>query len=161
MYPATGRTRGSSGSQATSSSRPTMLSSKTLPPNFGLQKWGWADTLQKRKHLSFDISYQIQHVKSSKNDAGRLYFDERFSLNNLSGVLLIELSMMARVEITCPMDFNWFPFDSQLCHFVIHSLVALFDISISNIDCRYIDTFKKYRYQYRYRYGHFWKYRYR
>ena len=29
--------------------------------------------------------------------------------------------------------------------------LALFDISISNIDCRYIDTFEKYRY----RYGHF------
>ena len=29
--------------------------------------------------------------------------------------------------------------------------IALFDISISNIDCRYIDTFEKYRY----RYGHF------
>ena len=33
--------------------------------------------------------------------------------------------------------------------------IALFDISISNIDCRYIDTFEKYRYRYRYRYGHF------
>ena len=31
------------------------------------------------------------------------------------------------------------------------SWLALFDISISNIDCRYIDTFQKYRY----RYGHF------
>ena len=39
------------------------------------------------------------------------------------------------------------------------STVALFDISIWHIDCRYIDTFEKYRY--RYRYGHFWKYRYR
>ena len=35
--------------------------------------------------------------------------------------------------------------------------VALFDISIWHIDCRYINTFEKYRY----RYGHFWKYRYR
>ena len=33
--------------------------------------------------------------------------------------------------------------------------LALFDISISNIDCRYIDTFEKYRYRYRYRHGHF------
>ena len=39
--------------------------------------------------------------------------------------------------------------------------VALFDISISNIDCRYINTFEKYQYWYRYRYGYFWKYRYR
>ena len=41
--------------------------------------------------------------------------------------------------------------------------LALFDISIWHIDCRYIDTFEKYRYryQYQYRYGHFWKYRYR
>ena len=29
--------------------------------------------------------------------------------------------------------------------------VALFDISIWHIDCRYIDTFEKYRYRYRYR----------
>ena len=35
--------------------------------------------------------------------------------------------------------------------------LALFDISISDIDCRYIDTFKKYRY----RQGHSGKYRYR
>ena len=34
--------------------------------------------------------------------------------------------------------------------------LSLFDISISNIDCRYVDTFEIYRY----RYGHFWKYRY-
>ena len=33
--------------------------------------------------------------------------------------------------------------------------LALFDISISDIDCRYIDTFQKYRYRYQYRYGHF------
>ena len=38
--------------------------------------------------------------------------------------------------------------------------IALFDISIWHIDCRYIDTFEKYRYQYQYRYGHFGKYRY-
>ena len=35
--------------------------------------------------------------------------------------------------------------------------LALFDIALSNIDCRYIDTFEKYRY----RYGHLGKYRYR
>ena len=33
------------------------------------------------------------------------------------------------------------------------SWVALFDISIWHIDCRYIDTFEKYRYRYQYRYG--------
>merc|ERR1712082_178670 len=32
-------------------------------------------------------------------------------------------------------------------------LLLLVKISIGNIDCRYIDTFEKYRYQYRYRYG--------
>ena len=32
--------------------------------------------------------------------------------------------------------------------------VALFDISISNIDCQYIDTFEKYRYRYRHQHGH-------
>ena len=38
-------------------------------------------------------------------------------------------------------------------HGGITQSVALFDISISDIDCRYIDTFEKYRYRYRYRYG--------
>ena len=33
----------------------------------------------------------------------------------------------------------------------LSTYLALFDISISNIDCLYIDTFEKYRY----RYGHF------
>ena len=61
------------------------------------------------------ISHQIQHVKKSNNDAGRLYFQERFSLNNVSGVPLVDLDLMTRVEITCPMNFNWFPFDSQVC----------------------------------------------
>ena len=46
--------------------------------------------------FSVTIHDQIQHVKSSKNDAGRLFFHERFSLNNVSGVLLIELTMTAR-----------------------------------------------------------------
>ena len=34
--------------------------------------------------------------------------------------------------------------------FVTTRPLALFDISISNIDCRYIDTFEKYRYRYGY-----------
>ena len=38
---------------------------------------------------------------------------------------------------------------------ISHHKLALFDISISNIDCRYIDTFEKYQYRYQYRYGHF------
>ena len=48
-----------------------------------------------------------------------------------------------------------FNLDALICIDVSHkgcvAEVALFDISISNIDCRYIDTFEKYRY----RYGHF------
>ena len=43
----------------------------------------------------------------------------------------------------------------------LHVHLALFDISISDIDCRYINTFMKYRYRYRYRQGDFGKYRYR
>ena len=78
------------------------------------------------------ISHQIQHVKKSNNDAGRLYFQERFSLNNVSGVPLVDLDLMTRVEITCPMNFNWFPFDSQVCHFVIHS-VEFYDVTLVNI----------------------------
>ena len=40
-------------------------------------------------------------------------------------------------------------------------LVALFDISIWHIDCRYTDTFEKYWYRHQYRYGQIWKYWYR
>merc|ERR1712016_436479 len=36
---------------------------------------------------------------------------------------------------------------------VLFLLLLLVKISIGNIDCRYIDTFEKYRYRYRYRYG--------
>ena len=45
MYPVTGRTSESSGRRATSSSHPTMLSRKILPPNFGLQEWEWVDKI--------------------------------------------------------------------------------------------------------------------
>ena len=44
----------------------------------------------------------------------------------------MELSMLARVEITCPMNFNWFPFDTQLCHFVIHS-TEFYDVTLVNV----------------------------
>ena len=50
--------------------------------------------------------------------------------------------------------------DGKLLVKLVNTL-ALFDISISDIDCRYIDTFEKYRYRYRYRQGDFGKYRYR
>ena len=42
-----------------------------------------------------------------------------------------------------------------------NGVLALFDISISDIDCRYINTFEKYRYRYRCRKGISEKYRYR
>ena len=44
----------------------------------------------------------------------------------------MELAMLARVEITCPMNFNWFPFDTQLCHFVIHS-TEFYDVTLVNV----------------------------
>ena len=46
----------------------------------------------------------------------------------------------------------WFWALGQVCPLIPPPL-ALFDISIWHIDCRYIDTFEKYRYRYRYRYG--------
>ena len=78
------------------------------------------------------ISHQIQHVKKSNNDAGRLYFQERFSLNNVSGVPLVDLDMMTRVEITCPMNFNWFPFDSQVCKIALPSQYLLIFFELTN-----------------------------
>ena len=53
---------------------------------------------------------------------------------------------------------NWR--DCDTAAFLV-AFLALFDISIWHIDCRYIDTFEKYRYRYQYRYGDFGKYRYR
>ena len=78
------------------------------------------------------ISHQIQHVKKSNNDAGRLYFQERFSLNNVSGLPLVDLDLMTRVEITCPMNFNWFPFDSQVCKIALPSQYLLIFFELSN-----------------------------
>ena len=49
-------------------------------------------------------------------------------------------------------DLNHPSVNSSQCHHVGRLLrLALFDISISDINCRYIDTFEKYRYRYRYR----------
>ena len=66
-------------------------------------------------------------------------------LNSLaSGSVLVLVIFLVLVVVLLGYSFLIWQTESQL---------ALFDISISNIDCRYIDTFEKYRYQYRY--GHF------
>merc|ERR1719422_2231985 len=47
----------------------------------------------------------------------------------------------------------YYSFPMYTCKKRFFLLLLLVKISIGNIDCRYIDTFEKYRYRYRYRYG--------
>ena len=64
------------------------------------------------------------------------------------------LSMVPVERDRLPSKDPVFPVEGSAWHsegLTLLALRRLFDISISNIDCRYINTFEKYQY----RYGHF------
>ena len=61
----------------------------------------------------------INHAKESRQNAGLLHHKIGFGLMNQSGKLSFEVSVSTKPEITCPMQFSWFPFDSQECHFIM------------------------------------------
>ena len=66
------------------------------------------------------------------------------------------LSMVPVERDRLPSKDPVFPVEGSAWHsegLTLLALRRLFDISISIIDCRYINTFEEYRY--RYRYGHF------
>ena len=60
----------------------------------------------------------LNHVKSSHTDHGFIFADTVFSLIPLANKLYIEYLVTTKPQITCPMEFNMFPFDTQYCHFI-------------------------------------------
>ena len=46
----------------------------------------------------------------------------------MEGEPMIELTNPTRAEISCPMDFKFYPFDAQFCNFVIEPL--MFDVRL-------------------------------
>ena len=77
----------------------------------------------------------ISHAKESRQNAGLLHHKTGFAMVKQDGRWTFEVSVSTKPEITCPMDFSWFPFDSQ---------VGVFDILIRRIDYLNINTFLRY-----------------
>jgi hypothetical protein len=66
--------------------------------------------------------FQTLYVASTNTDKGLTFQDSNFAFMKLDGFLTAMLAVLVKIEITCPMEFNWFPFDSQQCHFVMAPL---------------------------------------
>jgi hypothetical protein len=63
--------------------------------------------------------FQTLNVANSNIDKGLTFHHSSFAFLKLDGFLTAMLAVTVKPEITCPMKFNWFPFDSQQCHFVM------------------------------------------
>ena len=66
----------------------------------------------------------IRHTKKNAKVDGLVFHKTSFGLSgaNTGGNLTFDLSVSIKPEITCPMDFSWYPFDTQYCHFIIASM---------------------------------------
>ena len=65
---------------------------------------------------------QVRHVKSTANDVGLSFHNRALGLVNIDGKAQFEYAESTRVEISCPMDFWNYPFDTQFCHFILEPL---------------------------------------
>ena len=73
----------------------------------------------------------LNHVKSSHTDHGFIFADTVFSLIPLANKLYIEYVVTTKPQITCLMEFNMFPFDTQNCHFIF--TLYEFNVPLVNI----------------------------
>ena len=65
---------------------------------------------------------QVRHVKSSANDVGLSYSGQALGIVNIDGKAHLEYAETTRTEISCPMDFWNYPFDTQFCNFIVEPL---------------------------------------
>ena len=63
---------------------------------------------------------QVCHVKSTANDVGLSYCNS--GIMNIEGKAHLEYAESTRAEVSCPMGFWNYPFDTQLCHFILEPL---------------------------------------
>ena len=82
------------------------------------------DTSLLNKIWSPKNKIDIFHAKKSAAMAGFVFHTTTFSLTGSqeSGKWKFDVGDSIRPEITCPMDFQWFPFDTQYCHLVLMTL---------------------------------------
>ena len=64
----------------------------------------------------------IRHAKQSTQNAGLVFHKLSFGLYEGSGGgdWTFDVTVSIKPVITCPMDFSWFPFDTQYCYFIMN-----------------------------------------
>ena len=65
---------------------------------------------------------QLRHVKSSAADVGLSYGGRFLGIVNIGGKASLEYGETTRAEVSCPMDFWNYPFDTQFCNFILEPL---------------------------------------
>ena len=61
-------------------------------------------------------------MKSTSNDVGLSYGGRNLGIVNIDGQVTLEYGESTRAEISCPMDFWNYPFDTQFCNFILEPL---------------------------------------
>ena len=79
------------------------------------------DTSQFNKFWSPRHAVHIRHAKESTQNAGMVFHKQSFGLSGgtTGGNWTFDVWISIKPVITCPMDFSWFPFDTQWCYFVM------------------------------------------
>ena len=93
--------------------------------DISLLKKLWTPLIKvKLSHHSFLIisNLQIRHIKSSSTDVGLSYGGRGIGIVNNGGIAMLQYWEPTRAEISCPMDFWNYPFDTQFCHFILEPL---------------------------------------
>ena len=81
----------------------------------------------------FDFfALQLRHVKSSASDSGFSYGGRSLGIMTIGGQKYLEFSETTRAEISCPMEFWNYPFDTQLCNFILEPLS--YEVQLVNTD---------------------------
>ena len=85
-------------------------------------------------------SPKVRHVKHSSSDNGFGYYEKSLGIVTMDGKPYIELINPTRAEISCPMYFKFYPFDTQTCNFIIEPL--MFDVRLISwpVDSRQLDN---------------------
>ena len=85
-------------------------------------------------------SPQVRHVKHSSSDNSFGYYEKSLGIVTMDGKPYIELTNPTRAEISCPMYFKFYPFDTQTCNFIIEPL--MFDVRLISwpVDSRQLDN---------------------
>ena len=78
------------------------------------------------------LYFQTRHVKSTASDNGFSFHGRSLGIMSIGSQELLEYSEATRTEISCPMEFWNYPFDTQFCNFILEPLH--FDFQLVNSD---------------------------